>query len=83
MNGAQFMNGVVNSRLSVTAVALYDESQSFGRLSLKDLLYLQGRTGIKLTVYDREVVLDRGEIIYNILIGGSPDCDASNLSVTL
>lgn len=56
MNGAQYLQGVQNEFKGVTPVEPYDETQNFGRISLKDSLYIAGKTDVQLQIFDREEI---------------------------
>eukprot|EP00804_Cyclotella_cryptica_P001480 CCRYP_003711-RB/>CCRYP_003711-RB protein AED:0.06 eAED:0.06 QI:416/1/1/1/1/1/7/71/879 len=83
MNGAQYVKGVQNEFLGLTPVSPYDETQNFGRVSLKDSLYIAGKTDVQLKIFDREIVGDSESNVYNIVIDKSQGCTNSKFSVTL
>ncbi|KAL7513731.1 hypothetical protein ACHAXN_010998 [Cyclotella atomus] len=83
MNGAQYVDGVDNLFLGITPVQPYDETQNFGRISLKDSLYVAGKTDVQLRVFDREVIGDQESITYSFTIDRSQGCTNPNVSVTL
>jgi hypothetical protein len=83
MNGAQYVLGVHNEFIGITPVTPYDETQNFGRVSLKDGLYLAGKTDVQLKIYDREVIDDTKTITYNFKVDKSQGCLNEKFSVTL
>lgn len=83
MNGAQYLKGVDNAFIGVTPVAPYDETQNFGRISLKDSLYIAGQTDVQLQVFDREEIEDKETKSYSFIIDKSQGCTHSKFSVTL
>ena len=83
MNGAQYVLGVQNEDIGITPVSPYDETQNFGRVSLKDSLYIAGKTDVQLKIFDREVIEDTKSNVYTLAIDKSQGCSNTKLSVTL
>ena len=83
MNGAQYVDGVQNKIIGITPVTPYDETQNFGRISLKDSLYIAGKTNTRLSIFDREAIGDEETKTYRFVIDRSNGCTNPNFSITL
>lgn len=77
------MAGVDNGSSGVTSILPYDNNQNFGRLSLQNSVYLEGKTNVQLIVQDRVVVADGDSNDFTVTINTSGGCTNPNLSVTL
>eukprot|EP00550_Attheya_septentrionalis_P010360 CAMPEP_0198281524 /NCGR_PEP_ID=MMETSP1449-20131203/1441_1 /TAXON_ID=420275 /ORGANISM="Attheya septentrionalis, Strain CCMP2084" /LENGTH=917 /DNA_ID=CAMNT_0043977325 /DNA_START=91 /DNA_END=2844 /DNA_ORIENTATION=+ len=84
INGAQYMKGVDNGkRGGIAKVNPYDNIQNFGRISLKDSLYVVGLSNVNALVRDREEVEDGKTRSYEVTINTSNGCTNSIFSTSL
>eukprot|EP00587_Corethron_hystrix_P001874 CAMPEP_0113303676 /NCGR_PEP_ID=MMETSP0010_2-20120614/3994_1 /TAXON_ID=216773 ORGANISM="Corethron hystrix, Strain 308" /NCGR_SAMPLE_ID=MMETSP0010_2 /ASSEMBLY_ACC=CAM_ASM_000155 /LENGTH=772 /DNA_ID=CAMNT_0000157715 /DNA_START=252 /DNA_END=2567 /DNA_ORIENTATION=- /assembly_acc=CAM_ASM_000155 len=80
VNSGRALLGVDNGESRVTRSSFYDMHQGFGRISLIDSLYLEGKNDIKMYVVDQETILQNEEFTRILKI---TECGASVLSATL
>ena len=83
MNGAQYLIGVDNNFAGVSRLAPYDSSQNFGRINLRNSLYLINENNVRTAMWDYQTIGDQVSRTYDLKYTPQDKCLSKDISITL